>query len=281
MTSSSLPRSLGYAKLVEMIGKILVTNDDGILAEGLWILAGELNKVAPVIVVAPDREQSAVGTAVTLSQPLRAQKVRPLVPDIEAYSVEGTPADSVILALEKLAGNEVALVVSGINNGLNVGSDVFISGTVGAALQGYLRGLPALAVSISPGDSQHLGDAARLAALLAAKINSSTLPQNTFLNINFPGLSVDNIGGIKTTRLANHSHIETVSEGHDGKRKYYWLVRQRANEKHHDEMTDIWAIDQGHISITPLHTYPHNGSSSGFTDGLCSEIFGRLQKNEV
>ena len=98
--------------------KILVTNDDGILSDGLWAVAKELKSVAQVVVVAPDREQSAIGTAVTLTHPLRVQKVKPMVPGIEAYAVQGTPADSVILALEKLVKNEIDLVISGINQGL-------------------------------------------------------------------------------------------------------------------------------------------------------------------
>ena len=116
--------------------KILVTNDDGIFAPGLWTLVKELRNIAQVVVVAPDRQQSAIGTAVTLHQPLRIQKIRPAVPEVETYSVEGTPADSVILALGKLAKNKVDTVISGINQGPNLGNDVLISGTVGAALQG-------------------------------------------------------------------------------------------------------------------------------------------------
>lgn len=122
--------------------KILVTNDDGISSEGLWTLVKELKNIAQVIVTAPDREQSAIGTAVTLHQPLRVKRVRPMVPEVETYSIEGTPADSVILALSKLIKDRVDLVVSGINQGLNLGNDVPISGTVGSALQGYLHGFP-------------------------------------------------------------------------------------------------------------------------------------------
>lgn len=149
--------------------KILVTNDDGIFANGLWTLVRELSNVAQVIVIAPDREQSALGTAVTLNQPLRAQKVQPAVPDVEAYSVEGTPSDSVVLALCKLTKGRIDLIVSGINHGANLGNDTFILGTVGAALQGYWCGLPALTVSINAIDRQYLGNAAKLAALLVKK----------------------------------------------------------------------------------------------------------------
>jgi len=168
--------------------KILVTNDDGIFAEGLWILVKELRSIARVVVVAPDREQSAIGTAVTLRQPLRVQKVRSMVPEIETYSVEGTPADSVILALGKLVKDKIDLVVSGINHGANLGDDVLISGTVGAALQGYLRGLPALAISVTLGDNLHLDNAAKLATVLAKKIESNALPTSILLNVNLPNL---------------------------------------------------------------------------------------------
>jgi 5'-nucleotidase len=266
--------------------KILVTNDDGILAEGLWVLAKELKSVGQVLVVAPDREQSAIGTAVTLNHPLRVQKVRSLVPEVEGYAVEGTPADSVILALEKLAKGEVGLVISGINQGLNVGSDVLISGTVGAALQGYLRGFPAIAVSIATMESPYIENAARLAALLAEKIAFSNAPNdNIFLNVNLPDMSLARMKGIMVTRPASESHVDTVEEGHDGKRKYYWLVRQRATEKVHPKMTDIWALEHGYVSITPLHVYQDSGSATLLdafcTDSLCSDLFRELQKREV
>jgi len=229
-----------WSKIKESHMKILVTNDDGIFAQGLWILVKELKSIAQVIVVAPDREQSAIGTAVTLCQPLRIQRVKPMVPDVETYSVEGTPADSVILALGKLVRNKIDLVVSGINQGPNLGDDVLISGTVGAALQGYLRGFSALAISIGSVDSPYLDNAAKLAALLAKKIDANALPSSIFLNVNLPNLPLAKVKGIKITQLASGSHTDTVEEGHDGKRTYYWLVRQKIN-KSTNERTDIWA----------------------------------------
>ncbi len=255
--------------------KILVTNDDGISTKGLWILVKELRKIAQVVVVAPDREQSAIGTAVTLHQPLRIQKITPKVPEVEAYSVEGTPSDSVILALDKLVKNKIDLIVSGINQGVNLGDDVFISGTVGAALQGYLRGFPALAISVDAVDSLYLNNAAKLAVLLAKKIDSNALPPNIFLNVNLPSAPLAKIKEVKITRLASRSHSDTVDEGHDGKRTYYWLVRQRVN-KTADSKTDIWAIEQGNISITPLHTNLPNNPSPPITDSLCAELSQEL-----
>ncbi|MFC2025356.1 5'/3'-nucleotidase SurE [Chloroflexota bacterium] len=257
--------------------KILVTNDDGILSDGLWALVKELKNIAQVVVVAPDREQSATGTAVTLSQPLRVQEVSTKVPEVKAYSVEGTPADSVILALEKLVKNEVTMVISGINLGLNLGNDVLISGTVGAALQGYLHGLPTLAISASPADSLYLANGAKVATLLAKKIISNTLPTNIFFNVNLPDLPLAKISTMKVTRLASESHLDAVEEGHDGRRKYYWLVRQRIN-RNRDDITDIGAIEQGNISITPLHTYLNNKSSPVITDSFCSGLLEELQK---
>ena len=157
--------------MINFIGKcemrILLTNDDGIYAEGLWALVRVLKDLAQVIVVAPDREQSAIGTAVTLFQALKVHKTSPLVPDIETYSVEGTPSDCVILALSKLVKDRIDVVVSGINQGANLGDDVLISGTVSAALQGYLRGLPAIAVSVAGKDGLNMDNAAKLATLLA------------------------------------------------------------------------------------------------------------------
>jgi len=179
--------------------RILLTNDDGIFADGLWVMANKLKGVSQVVVVAPDREQSALGTAITLGQPLRVQKVRPPMPEIEAYSVEGTPADSVILALEKLVKDGIDLVVSGINLGPNLGNDVLVSGTVGAALQGYLRGFPALAISAFPTDSSYLEDAAKVAALLTENVSSGTLPSNIFLNVNLPDLPLAEVRGVRVT----------------------------------------------------------------------------------
>lgn len=240
-------------KLSSRYMKILVSNDDGIAAEGLWQLVRELRTIAPVAVVAPDRERSAIGTAVTLRQLLRVKKVNSMFPEVEAYSVEGTPGDCVILALGKLFQNDIGLVVSGINPGPNVGDDVLISGTVAAALQGYLRGLPALAVSLDSRDSNDFEVAAKVATVIAQRIMKNNQRKNVFLNINVPHLPLEKIKGVRITRLGSKSHIDSVMEGYDGKEACYWLVRQRLDTET-DKKTDIWAIEQGNISITALHT---------------------------
>jgi 5'-nucleotidase len=150
--------------------KILVTNDDGVRSEALWILVRELVKISQVTVVAPDGERSAIGTAVTLFQPLHAVEAESPMAGVKAYAIDGSPSDCVILALGNLIKDKVDIVVSGINPNLNVGEDVYISGTVGAALQGYFRGLPAIAVSAPPGSRQGTESAARIAAMLAARM---------------------------------------------------------------------------------------------------------------
>ncbi len=257
--------------------RILVTNDDGIFADGLIALVGELRSIAQVVVVAPDRELSAMGAAVSLHQPVRARKVTPVVAGVESYAVEGTPADCVILALDKLVKDRIDLVISGINRGANLGDDVLISGTVGAAVTGWLHDLPAFAISTALGDNLHFGDAAKFAALLAKKIGSNALPANICLNVNLPNLPREKIKGVTITYPASRSHTDTVEERYDGKRQYYWLVRQRMN-KPVDEKTDTWAIEQDNISITPLLTTLVNKSSPLIPDSLCSDLFHELQQ---
>jgi 5'-nucleotidase len=232
--------------------KILVTNDDGIQAEGLWTLVRELKKIAEVTVVAPDGERSAIGTAVTLFQPLHASVISAPEDGVKAYAIDGSPSDCVILALGKLIEGKTDMVVSGINPNLNLGEDVYISGTVGAAMQGYFRGLPALAVSAPPGSQIGLKVAARFTAALAQKITQNS-PDRILLNINVPDLPLEEIRGVRITRLARSSHINSVTEDNNDQHKQYRLVRERVAESGSDG-TDIQAIVQGNISITALYT---------------------------
>jgi len=233
--------------------KILVTNDDGIQSEGLWTLVGELQKNAQVTVVAPDGERSAIGTAVTLFQPLHIEEVRSPITGVTAYTSDGSPSDCVILALGNLIKDSVDMVVSGINLNLNLGEDVYISGTVGAAMQGYFRGLPALAISAPPpGNQPALSAAARVAATIVKKIAASD-PAKIFVNVNVPDLPLREIHEARITRLARSSHINTVAEENHGQQKQYRLVRERLTEVGNNG-TDIQAIEQGNISITPLYT---------------------------
>jgi 5'-nucleotidase len=256
---------------------ILVTNDDGIFAPGMWALAKELQSVDKVVIVAPDREQSAIGTAMTLRHPLRVRKANGVVSGVDAYAVDGTPGDSVLLAVGKLFEGQIDLVVSGINEGFNLGDDVLISGTVGAALQGYLRNLPAVAISVASSDEASLDTAARLAALIARRIKTGGLPADMFLNVNVPESPLAEIKGVLMTRPAHKSHLDSVEEGSDGRRSFYWLVRRKVIVDA-PENTDIWAIGQGLISVTPLHTALFSRPAPEMGELFCRSLLEQLKK---
>ena len=255
---------------------ILLSNDDGILSPGLWALVKELHGIAEITVVAPDREQSATGTMVTLRQPLRVHKITPLIQGIDTYAVEGTPGDSVIVALEMVVKEKPDLIISGINQGLNTGDDVLISGTVGAALQGYLRDVPAIAVSVLNYNNDNIDNAARLVRCIAEKFKDKSLSGEFFLNINIPDYPINEINGIQITRQAHKTHIDTVREGHDGKHEYYWLVRRQLNNDMEKD-TDIYALKEKYISITPLNETLFQRKASGLNEVLCSEIFKKIK----
>ena len=260
--------------------RILITNDDGIAAPGLWALAEELKNMAEVIVVAPDREQSGVGTSVTLHQPLRVRDVRPAVPGIETYAIEGTPADSVIIALKLLLKNKIDLVVAGINEGSNLGTDVLISGTVGAAFQAYFYGLPAIAVSVGSFDNLHFDVAARVTALLARQLVDGALPPRFLLNVNLPNLPLERIAGIEVTELGERSYTDAVKRGgvkagHDGKRDYYWILHGEPETKE-EKGTDVWALRHNRISITPLHNDLTSHEHLSSLRGVCSNVAQEL-----
>jgi 5'-nucleotidase len=257
--------------------KILISNDDGINAAGLWALATHAADTAPIAVVAPDREQSATGTAITLRQPLRVRRADSPLNGLECFAVEGMPGDAVILALENLVSRPVDMVISGINNGPNMGDDVLISGTVGAALQGYLRNLPVLAISSAGVDSANLEVPARLAAVIAADVRDGKLPPDIFLNVNVPDVPLEKIEGIELTVLAHKTNIDSVKEGHDGRREFYWLVRRQLDFEA-VAGTDIDAIEHNRISVTELHANLFRRPAVAGLADLCQDWLGRLGK---
>ena len=249
---------------------ILVTNDDGIRAESLWALVRELVHIGKVTVAAPDRERSAVGTAVTLFQPLHADEYESPVPGVQAWAVDGTPSDCTILALGALVVEKTDIVVSGINPNVNLGEDVHISGTVGGALQGYFRGLSAIAVSAPPGSPGGTHAAAVIAARLAEGLVSAR-PARAFINLNVPDRPLDRIAGVRLTRLARASHINTVAEDTSGPKRQYHMTRMRLPD-FQDSGTDIEAIDQGYVSMTPLYSSLLDKPPQRLLKKLCTEI---------
>jgi 5'-nucleotidase len=226
---------------------ILVTNDDGIHSPGLTALVRALAEMARVIVVAPDRERSAASHSLTLNSPLRAAEIRP-----DTFIVDGTPTDCVNLGIHGLLESRPDLVVSGINRGANLGEDITYSGTVSAAMEALLMGVPAFAISqAGPAVLQEdFISAARFAVKLAGMVTTHGLPVDTFLNVNVPEIPAR---GVKMTRQGKRRYEDLVVEKTDPRgRKYYWIGGGNSEFEKIDG-SDFQAIDTGYISVTPLH----------------------------
>ena len=225
--------------------QILLTNDDGYFSPGIEALASALGALGEVIIVAPQTEASAVGHALTLRRPLRLELVRPNV-----YSVDGTPTDCVNIAIDEVLDQPPALVVSGINRGLNVGDDVTYSGTVAGALEGALLGYQAIAVSLQFTKGEwNFGPAASAASSLAAAVLEKPLPSRTFLNVNVPQ---GPIKGMRVTVQARRNHITKINKRLDPReRPYFWIEEAQDDWEPHDR-SDRQAIQDGYVSVTPL-----------------------------
>ncbi|ABL00338.1 5'/3'-nucleotidase SurE [Pelobacter propionicus] len=228
---------------------IMVTNDDGIQAPGIQALASALRVLGEVTVVAPDRERSAVGHALTLNSPLRVFELRD-----GFYAVDGTPTDCVNMGIHSLLPFRPDLIVSGINHGANLGDDVTYSGTVAAAIEATLMGIPAIAVSLATQErSGHFPEAAQIAVRVARQVLSNGLPEDTFLNVNVPDCPAEEIRPPLVTRQGKRSFVGNVIDKTDPRgRKYYWIGSGEADFNDY-EGTDFHAINRKHVSITPLH----------------------------
>ena len=228
---------------------ILVCNDDGVRSEGIAALAGTLRALGTVYVVAPDRERSAASHALTLAHPLRIEKLENRV-----YAVDGTPTDCVNLAVNRiLRKKKVALVASGINKGANMGDDITYSGTVSAAMEGTLLGIPSIAVSLASRSRFRFGDAAAFALNAARKVLRHGLPKDTFLNINLPNIPAEEVRGIRITRQGKRIYGNAIVEKKDPRgRKYYWIGGDIPSREDIPG-SDLEAVEQGCISVTPIH----------------------------
>ena len=232
---------------------ILVTNDDGVHAPGLAALASALDELGDVYVVAPDREQSAVGHALTLHRPLRVTTVGE-----RRFSVNGTPSDCVNLAVLGLLPERPVLVAAGINHGSNLGDDVTYSGTVSAAMEGTLLGVPSMAVSQSDPETGTLDGAQAVAKLVASRVLVEGLPGKTLLNINVPA---GPLAGIRMTRLGHRVYQEKVVRETDPRGLPYYWIGAGPPVWSEDEASDIAAVHRGMASVTPLHLdLTHHGA---------------------
>lgn len=232
--------------------RVLVCNDDGIFANGIIQLASSLSTISEVVVVAPDSEKSAMGHAITLHHPLRVKRVNLPGLDVKAYSVNGTPADCVKIGIDVITEGQVDLIFSGINRGPNLGTDVFYSGTVSAAIEGCILGYKSVAISNYNHDAIDFSTAGDMAIEIAHLVAKHTLPSKTLLNVNIPDDDRKNIKGIKITRLGVRKYIDNYLERSDPRGlPYYWLAGEAVEDDEID--TDISAISRKFISITPIH----------------------------
>ena len=226
---------------------ILVTNDDGISAPALRRLREELTPLGRVVVVAPDRDQSATSHSLTLHRPFRIHRL-----EDDVYSVDGTPTDCVVAACHGLLEDAPGLVVSGINHGPNMGEDVFYSGTVAAAIEGTLQGAPAIAASLATRELADFVEPAKFVARLARSVLERGLGKRRLLNVNVPHRPWGQVQGVRVTHLGSRVYQDTLVRKVDPRgRDYYWIGGEDAVWEP-EEGTDFSAVDAGFISVTPM-----------------------------
>ncbi len=231
---------------------ILISNDDGIDAPGIYALAQEVKKVAAVTVVAPDKQQSAVGHAITMNYPLRAMPFRKN-DEFFGHAVVGTPVDAVKLGVRLLLKTPPDMIISGINHGSNTAINIIYSGTVSAATEGTILGIPSIAVSLTTYQEADFSYAARFAARLAVLVADKGLPEGTLLNVNVPAVPEDQIRGVMITKQGSSKWYDIFDVRRDpANREYFWLTG-RMEVTDTDPDTDQLAIRNNFISITPIH----------------------------
>lgn len=245
---------------------VLITNDDGVFAPGLRALVEEFCDGFEVVAVVPDRERTAISHAISLHKALRVNKVENLLPCV-AYVVNGTPADCILIALEVILDRKPDVVISGINRGPNVGEDVTYSGTVGAALEATVAGIPAVAISITSRKPEHWQTAACFARLLVERLLEEGLPEGVYINLNVPDLPLEEIKGVEVTRQGWRRYESVVERGvdpHGG--EYFWIGGGTPLDER-TPGTDVAAMHEGKVSITPLKI-----------DATAEEMIGRLKR---
>ena len=233
---------------------ILITNDDGITAPGIQALVEVMRGFGDIAVVAPDQPQSGMGHAITINSTLRINRQK-IYSVHEEFNCSGTPVDCVKIAVNKILKRKPDLVVSGINHGSNMSINVIYSGTMSAAVEGAIEGIPSIGFSLC----DHSIDADFSASKIIAKkitenVLKNGLPQGVCLNVNIPPLKTEELKGIKVCRQARSNWIEELDERTDPSGKpYYWLTGKFVNFEEGDTETDAWAIDNGFVSVVPVH----------------------------
>jgi 5'-nucleotidase len=247
---------------------LLLTNDDGVHAAGLAALAQGLDDLGEAYVIAPEREQSACGHALTLHRPLRVARLRE-----RWFAVNGTPSDCVNLGVLGFLPERPTLIVSGINHGANLGDDVTYSGTVSAAMEGTLLGVPSMAVSLVDGGS--FAEAAQIARLVAARVLVEGLPARTLLNVNVPSGTPR---GLRMTRLGHRVYSEKVVEQTDPRGRTFYWIGAGPPQWEALEGTDMGAIHDEHVAVTPLHLDLTNHRALGAMEDWTRALTARLRQ---
>jgi len=258
--------------------RLLLTNDDGIHAPGVRALVKALRGLGEITVVAPDREQSGMGASFTLHRPVRVRRLQ--TRGVRHYAVDGTPGDAVIVALGHIMAEEKPdLVISGINHGTNLGADVFLSGTVGAALHAHFRGIPSIAISMPLRKRLRYRTAATVAHALAKQILADTESYSGLLfNVTVPNLGLEKLRGVEITNLIPRAVNFDVTHGNDGRRDYYWISVERQTRSRRkvdiQEGTDVWALREKKVSITPVQMDATAYGAIEKLDGLQEAVKG-------
>jgi 5'-nucleotidase len=257
---------------------ILVTNDDGINAEGIGCLSRVLADNNPGLrlsVVAPDRERSAIGHAITMHKPLRAEIVRinNNSNNLSGWAVNGTPSDCVKLAVEAILDEKPHLVISGINRGSNLGTDVLYSGTVSAAVEGYIMGIPSLAVSLTgDGKKEDYCYVADFISKLFPLLIDSTIGRPPLININIP-VNTDAIKGTRVTSLGSRRYRNTFEKRVDPRgMHYYWMAGEVIDDDPEDIDSDTRAIRENYISVTPIHFKLTDRDAMGSLENIIKQV---------
>ena len=227
--------------------RILLSNDDGYFAPGLIALAEELKKIAEVVVVAPERDRSGASNSLTLDRPLIVKRSHS-----GFLNVNGTPTDCVHLAVTGLLDYTPDMVISGINHGTNMGDDTVYSGTVAAAMEGFLLGIPSIAMSLASKQGGHYADAARVARRLVERYRDEPFGHPVLLNVNVPDIPYDQLQGIEITRLGRRHKAEGVVKATNPRGQSVYWVGAAGDAQDAGEGTDFYSVASNRVSITPL-----------------------------
>lgn len=229
--------------------KILCTNDDGYMARGLSVLAAAARTLGEVAIVAPDREQSATSHSLTIHRPLRARRSQD-----GTHVIDGTPTDCVIMAVNELLGFRPDFCLSGVNHGANMGEDVLYSGTVAAAMEATVIGVPSVALSYTGDDFENLDRwQSLLERFLKQVLDRGSFPPTTLLNVNLPALAPEDVEGIRVTTLGQRQYSDSITRANDPKGRDYFWIGGGISAWTGAEDADFRAVEDGFISVTPLH----------------------------